>query len=204
MTNNDKYKRAFSVLHASSEIPEVTIMEKTRKFYIHKAVALCAAVVMIMGLATVAYAADVGNIQRHIQVWMHGDKTDAVLDFNADDNSYTSYTLTYEDSDGTLQEQHGGGIAFEPDGTQRALNEQELIEHLDEPEVDFRADGTVWLYYHDKVFDITENFEDTDTCYLQLKEEKDTSYITIRREKVGEGEYQGGYAFSPYSFEEID
>ena len=49
--------------------------------------AACAAAVLTMGLASAAYAADVGGIQRSIQIWVNGDQTDAVLDVR--DSSYT-------------------------------------------------------------------------------------------------------------------
>mgnify|MGYP000769228438 FL=1 len=45
MTNKEKYRRAFGVLHASEDIlTEVTHMETKKHFSLRKAVLLCAAV----------------------------------------------------------------------------------------------------------------------------------------------------------------
>ena len=65
--------------------------------------AACAAAVLTMGLASAAYAADVGGIQRSIQIWVNGDQTDAVLDVRD-----SSYTVTYQDQDGVSHEFGGG------------------------------------------------------------------------------------------------
>ena len=46
MTNKEKYRRAFGVLHASEDIlTEVTHMETKKHFSLRKAVLLCAAVI---------------------------------------------------------------------------------------------------------------------------------------------------------------
>ena len=58
--------------------------------------AACAAIVLAIGISTAGYAANIGGIQRTIQLWIHGDQTSAVLDIN-DDGPYTSYNLSYQD-----------------------------------------------------------------------------------------------------------
>ena len=74
MTNREKYKQAFSVLRASDDFDlEANHMKQTAKqFRLRKAVVLAAACVMVIGSATIAYAADVGGIQRTVQLWLHG------------------------------------------------------------------------------------------------------------------------------------
>ena len=70
MTNKEKYRRAFGVLHASEDIlTEVTHMETKKHFSLRKAVLLCAAVIAVFAMAGVCYAEDVGGIQRTIQLW---------------------------------------------------------------------------------------------------------------------------------------
>lgn len=87
MTNKEKYRRAFGVLHASEDIlTEVTHMETKKHFSLRKAVLLCAAVIAVFAMAGVCYAEDVGGIQRTIQLWCYGDQTDAVLEIQ--DGSY--------------------------------------------------------------------------------------------------------------------
>ena len=109
MTNKERYQRTFSVLHTSAACPkEVTAMTKTKRFRPAKALALCAVIVLVLGLATVAYAADVGGIQRTVQIWFHGDQTDAVL--NVEQGEYTEYSATYVDEEGVTHQIEGGGV----------------------------------------------------------------------------------------------
>lgn len=67
------------------------------------------AFILVGGTGTV-YAANVGGIQRTIQLWIHGDQTDATLDVKEDG----SYNLNYSDENGNTVEQGGGGVAFVP------------------------------------------------------------------------------------------
>ena len=92
MTNKERYQRTFSTLHASEDILMEVKTVKTHKVYVSKLVAVCAAAVMVLALASVAYAKDAGGIQRNVQIWLHGDQTDAVM--VVEDGEYT---LTYTD-----------------------------------------------------------------------------------------------------------
>ena len=97
-------------------------------------IALAAALLLATGSA--AYAADLGSIQRRVQLWLHGDQTDAVMTVEPG-----HYTLEYTDENGETQQRGGGGVAFEPDGTERPLTPEELMEHLNAPEVSYEDDG---------------------------------------------------------------
>lgn len=92
-----------------------------------------------------------------------------------------SYTLRYPDKDGIEHEMGGGGIAIEDDGTERALTEEEMLEHLNEPEVEEREDGTVTVYYLDQKLDVTDKFNEDGVCYVQLEGGEKTIYMTIER-----------------------
>ena len=130
----------------------------------------------VMALGSVAYASDLGGIQRTVQLWLNGEMTDATLTVNEG-----SYTMRYPDKDGTEHEMGGGGIAIEDDGTERALTEEELFEHLNEPEVEEREDGTVTVYYLDQKLDVTDKFNEDGVCYVQLEGGEKTIYMTIKR-----------------------
>ena len=186
MTNEERYKRAFSALHASGDFMEVKTMNKTRKRYIPRLASVCAAAVLIFALAATAYAADLGGIRRTVQVWIHGDLTDAVLDIQGGE-----YTLAYTDIQGQAQERGGGGIAIEAGGTERALTEAEIVEHLDAPEVEYGADGSVTVWWRGKGLDITDKFEDG-VCYVKLTDGGETKYVTVK--------YDHGYAFSDTAY----
>ena len=51
----------------------------------------------------------------------------------------------------------GGGVAIDDNGKERPLTEDEIMEHLDYPQVDFQEDGSVWAYYHNQKMEITDN-----------------------------------------------
>ena len=73
MTNREKYKQAFSVLRASEDF--YLEANHMKRFRLRKAAVLAAACIMVIGSATLAYAVDVGGIQRTVQLWLHGDQT---------------------------------------------------------------------------------------------------------------------------------
>lgn len=189
MTNKEKYKKAFSVIHASDEFSlEVSKMAKIRKRKrINHMVAFIVACVFLIGSSTAAYAANLGGIQRKVQLWIHGNQTEVTIDFNSDG----SYNLNYLDSEGNAVHQSGGGVAFNPDGSERPLSDKELLDHLDDPEVVYKDDGSVWIYYFDQKIDITDKFDDN-VCYAKVSNGKETLYMTIK--------YKKGWATSPYKY----
>lgn len=198
MKDQDMFRKTFDKLHASPDLlTEVLNMTEENKFvsskkkrHIHRYVAAAIAAFVIIGTGGAVYAMDIGGIQRIIQVWVHGDQTNAV--FTIEDGSYT---LEYEDSNGDTVSQSGGGVAFDSDGTERPLTEEELLEELNAPEVEYKDDGSVWVYYLDQKLDITDKFEN-DFCYVKLDSGGQTLYITIK--------YQDSYAISPHSYIQPD
>lgn len=198
MKDQDMFQKTFDKLHASPDLlTEVLNMTEENKFvsskkkrHIHRYVAAAIAAFVIIGTGGAVYAMDIGGIQRIIQVWVHGDQTNAV--FTIEDGSYT---LEYEESNGDTVSQSGGGVAFDSDGTERPLTEEELLEELNAPEVEYKDDGSVWVYYLDQKLDITDKFEN-DFCYVKLDSGGQTLYITIK--------YQDSYAISPHSYIQPD
>lgn len=179
MTNKEKYQRTFSTLHASADIlTEVKEMKANHKLYISKLAAVCAAAVMVLALASAAYAADVGGIRQTVKIWLRGAQTDAV--FESDGNG--RYTLTYTGEDGVERSGGGGGVAIDQFGRERPLTAEELLEELDcdSPEVEFKDNGTTLLYYRDQVIDITEQFDADGFCYYKLNDGERDMYLTIK------------------------
>ncbi len=185
MTNREKYKQAFSTIHASDHFClEVNQMEKTMKHHrVQTVVAVIAACVMLVGSATAAYAADVGGIQRTVQLWLLGEQTDVTIEFDGNGN----YEMDYVDEEGNTQHQGGGGIAYDFFGNERPLTEEELIEELNSPEVRYLDDGSVWVYWYNQKIDITDKFEDG-VCYIKLVNGDETLYMTAK--------YQDGWSAS--------
>ncbi len=188
MIDKKQYQRTFGVLHASGDfLKEETFMQTKRHFSVRRIVFLCAAVILVVSMATVCYAKDVGGIQRTIQLWVHGDQTSAVMDIQDG-----HYTLTYEDAQGNSHERGGGGVAYEPDGSERPLTEEELMEQLNMPEVEYQEDGSVWIYYMDQAMEITDRFNEENFCFVTLKDGADVLYVTIK--------YNDGFACSSIAY----
>ena len=98
MTNGEKYKKAFSVLQTSKgSLQEVENMAKLQKRTKMKTAAAVIAGCIILGGTGTAYAANVGGIQRTVQIWLHGDQTQATLDVSNDG----TYTMEYYNEDGS-------------------------------------------------------------------------------------------------------
>ncbi len=157
MTNKERYKQAFSTLHASQPILlEETNMEKTNKrFKMRPALAAGLAAALIVGCMGVAFAADVGGIQETVRLWFGGSEVEAqVVKTSGDDDSWGSYEFTLPGSDGENVVRGAGGVAIGADGAEHPMTAQEVAEHL-ATEVDRKDDGTVWLYDHDQAYDIT-------------------------------------------------
>ncbi|MFV0517550.1 MAG: hypothetical protein ACK5MV_09145 [Aminipila sp.] len=190
MTNKEKYKQAFSALHVSDEfsleVKKMTNTIKKKKF--NQMVAGIAICVLIVGGSATAYAADLGGIQRTIQLWIHGDQTEVNIDYNLDEGSYD---MEYSDSEGNTVHQGGGGVAFDAFGNERPLTQEELLDSLNAPEVVYKEDGSVWIYYFDQKIEITDKFND-EICYAKVSNGKETLYMTVQ--------YQNGWSSSPNKY----
>lgn len=194
MTDKEKFQKTFDKLHASPdvlmEVLNMTTNEKVVPFrkrrYIPKVAAAVAALVLVVGSGSAAYAMDLGGIQRVVQVWIHGDQTNAT--FTVENGTYT---LDYKDAEGKDVHQGGGGVAFNADGSERPLTEEELWNEINAPEVSYEDNGKVFLYYLDQKLDITDKFEDG-ICYIELQVDGKIQYMTIK--------YQNGYAMSPHGY----
>ena len=144
MTNKEKYKQAFDTLSASVnfslEVDKMSILNRKHKLKtIAAAVAACLMCCMCLFVTAApgpAYASDLGGIQRKVQLWIHGDQTTATLTINSDG----SYTGTYADKDGKNKEFGGGGIAFNQDGSERSLTQEEIMEELNAPDIEYEKD----------------------------------------------------------------
>ncbi len=190
MTNKEMYKRAFSALHASGEFVEVNTMKKAKPVRLKRVAVLCAAVIFVLALASVAYAADVGGIQRQIQIWVDGDETDAILTVNHE-GVYT-VILDPANPNGGQVVQEGGGLAIDSMGNTRPLNEDEILEYLDTPDVRCKEDGSIWVSYREQHMNITDMFDENGVCHVMLDNGEETLYITVNRD--------GGYSVSTKAY----
>ena len=82
MMDKEQYKKTFDTVASFGMEPlEVRrIMKNSRKHaYMNKIAAAAAVVAVLAGSTGVAYAANVGGIQRTLQLWLYGDQTNAEL-----------------------------------------------------------------------------------------------------------------------------
>ena len=184
MTDREKYKKTFSALQPERDYldalkeTEIIKMKDKKRMSVPKLLAACIAVVAILAaMSAGVYAADLGGIQRKIQVWTKGELTDAELNITTDGQ----YTLSYTDENGETRESEGGGTAYDIFGRERPLTEDEIIEHLNEPQVILEDDGRVMLYCRDQKMDLTDKFEDG-VCHVKLTIDGKPLYITVARE----------------------
>lgn len=188
MNNKEKYKKAFSVLHTSDTNLswEVKSMAKMKRKH---TIAVASAAVIGCALigGTSAYAANLGGIQRTVQLWIHGDQTDATLTIN-NDGDESSFSYNYTDENGETQEVQGGGLAMDADGTTHPLTEDDILEEMSRPDVEYLDDGTIMVYYKNQKIDITDKFDKDKVCYLKIADGDKTLYLTVK--------YQNGFACS--------
>lgn len=189
MTNKERYKQAFAPLHVSADFAwEAESMKRSTKARSIKRIILLAAAIALLAVsATAAYAADVGGIQRTIQIWVRGDRTDATMEFDGSGG----YTMSYTDASGAQRTQSGGGVAYGPFSEERPLTEDELLTELMMPDVRYEEDGTIWVYWLDQAVEITDKFENG-VCYVKLTSGEGTQYVTVK--------YDDGYATNPHKY----
>lgn len=177
MTNKEKYKKAFSTLHASDNISlEVKMMEERKSVYrMKKIAAACAAAAIVFGSMTVAYAADLGGIQQKIKAWIHGEQTEMHV---TGDDGKGNYTYTYTDENGETQEFGAGGVAIDDSGNEIPISAEDVLE-VTNSEVKKDADGKIWLYHYAKKIDITDLFGEDGFCRVAVEYDGETTYYEI-------------------------
>lgn len=204
MNNRNEFQKTFEKLHASpdilSEVLDMTSENKVvpmkKKHFIPSTAVAAIALILTIGTGSIAYAMDLGGIQRIVQVWIHGDQTNATL--TIENGEYTTYSLDYKDSEGQDVHQGGGGVAFDENGNERPVTEAELMDHvLRSPEVTWEDDGRIWLYYMNQKMDITDKFVDG-ICYVKLEAGGETKYMTVKYSDPQNGGF--GYGLSTHGF----
>lgn len=178
MTNKEKYKRSFDALQPSKAFNvrlEESPMRRKNTALRRALIVVCALLVFSIA-GTSAYAANVGNVQRIIQVWLHGDLTEATMIV---DEANGSYRLT--DKDGK-EIGGGGGVVENEDGTLRPANKEELEEHLANEVYTDTIDGKMYLLFKNQKMDLTGKFKDSDYYYVTIQDGDDKIFATITKD----------------------
>lgn len=188
MTNKEKYKRAFSVLHASENmILEVMDMENRKKAYEKKLLAAGAAVAVLFGSMTAAYAADIGGIQEKLTMWFHGEEVEVTSSAYGDN----SYKYSFTDSDGNTEEFVAGGVTIDDQGNEHPRSAQEILEDLADS-ITYTDEGRVKLFYYDKEqeIDITDLFDADGVCRVAVQDGEKLVYFTVRDNGDGDFDFE--------------
>lgn len=186
-TNREWYSRTFDTLTPKRDFLAGLATSPKRRMRLPRA-AVTALVALAMAFGGVsAYAANLGGIQRKLQLWIYGDQTNAALTVKDDG----SYTLRYRDRGGKAREQAGGGVVTDAKGHERPATAAEIEKHLEEPDLEETVDGRVMVYYGGARLDITDRFKNG-VCYVKLTRGGKTLYMTVKR--------HGGYATSPDAY----
>ena len=206
MSNKEKYKQAFSVLHASCDISlEVEKMERKAEqnkkvFRMRPVAAACVCVCLLFGSMATAYAADLGGIREKLTTWIHGEQVDVDVTENGDG----SYNFSYQDGD-DVKEFGGGGVSLDADGKQSPLSAEEVLDEAGD-EVVTEKDGTVWLYYRQHKVNITELVKGDKTCKVAITDKDGPVYFDIKFN--GSSGYEIGRSDKPigskYSYKVMD
>lgn len=137
-------------------------------------IGLVLAACLVFTLAVTAYAADIGGIRRIIKLWIQGEQTTVTLDVQEG-----NYTVTAEDGSPIIS---GGGVVMEADGSTRPVTEEEILTHLDQPDLHHKEDGTIWVYYREQKIEITDMFDDSGFCYLELQDDNGILYVLVDKQ----------------------
>lgn len=177
MTNKEKYKKAFSVLHASNQTEmEAKMMEQRKHAYMKKIVAASTAAAIVSCSMTAAYAADLGGIRERLTMWLHGEQTQVTATSNGD----YSYQYTFTDSEDNTNAFVAGGVTVDDFGNKRSASAQEILDDLSD-EIIVGDNGRIFLFYssQNKRIDITDLFDLDGICKVAVKDGKHTVYFTI-------------------------
>ena len=176
MTNKEKFKRAFSALHTSENFAlNLESKPVKRKIRLPKPAVAAITAAAICSSGAICYTADVGGIQRTVQVWLHGDQTTATITVGDGDDQITHYSI--QDSSGN-EVQGGGGVAFNEDGSERPLTTAEMQDYLNMPTTD-TIGHHLYLFYKDQKIDLTDRFDKDGLCYITLIDGKKKIYVTV-------------------------
>lgn len=190
MTDHDNYKKTFDAVAASKmrklEAEQIMTTRKRYKRSMSKMAVVLVATFLLASLSCIAYANDLGGIQRKIQVWIRGELTDVQFNYDPDG----TYQLSYTGENGEQKELGGGGVAYE-NGKERPATMEELMDELNAPNVEYCEDGKAVLFYQNQRMDITDKFHDG-VCYLQINNQGTTLFVTVK--------YQNGLAMSPHRY----
>ena len=163
---------------------ERTTNMENNKTNSRRIIGLVLAACLVFTLAVTAYAADIGGIRRIIKLWIQGEQTTVTLDVQEG-----NYTVTAEDGSPIIS---GGGVVMEADGSTRPVIEEEILTHLDQPDLHHKEDGTIWVYYREQKIEITDMFDDSGFCYLELQDDNGILYVLVDK--------QGGLSTSSTGF----
>ena len=161
-----------TMFHSTEDLghpPERTAKMENKRINSRRIIGLVLAACLVFTLAVTAYAADIGGIRRIIKLWIQGEL----------DVQEGNYTVTAEDGSPIIS---GGGVVMEADGSTRPVTEEEILTHLNQPDLHHKEDGTIWVYYREQKIEITDMFDDSGFCYLELQDDNGILYVLVDKQ----------------------
>ena len=158
---------------------------KTAQRALRPAFVVAISVAAVFGCLGGAYAADLGGIQEKVHLWVNGEAVEATV-VQDPESATGAYTIYFENGEIAGA---GGGIAVEPDGTERPITIDEAVEQFNS-EVDRDENGTVWLYDNGQAYDITDLVVDGSCNVVIQGADGNAAYYEI------EDNHGGGYSYS--------
>ena len=174
MTNSEKYKRAMNASQPSEKIVLEVDTMKTGTHHFGKAfIAVCAVMVLIVSMAAVSYAADIGGFRQTVTMWFRGEKRDVEVE------EIEPGSFEWVDENGETMDMKG--VVVEGDGESRPMTMDEMRDSFDtEATVDKDENGRIWLYYKDQKLDITDKLDKENIAKVTLDDNGKTIYFTVK------------------------
>lgn len=171
MTNRDRIHRAFDALQPSHDI---IVEEKNMNKRIVKTSfsAVCAALILLLGGLTAAYATDLGGFRETMTVWFGGKQHTVEV------TQPQEGMIEWTDEEGHVHS--AGGVAIDDDGAERPVTPEELLanEFSGGPVIDFFDDeGTAFLEFYEHYIEVTDQVP-SGRIEAKLDHDGVTYYIT--------------------------
>lgn len=158
MTDRERYRRAFSAIQPSAALLEGMTMEKTNRNRLpaRRLLVLCTVLVLIISVFSVAYATDLGGFR----IWVNGKLQSGAIDQSKDGS------ITWTSEDGTYVVD--GGYIVLPDGSERPITAEELMEEYRNNPVLYTDKGVI-VAYQDQRYDITEEMQRNNRAVVEFE-----------------------------------
>lgn len=186
MTAQERYKRAISAVQPSGDyVLEGIMMKKQTRKPFRVLAAVCAVLVLTLGAASAAYAADLGGFRETVRLWINGEMAEATA-VQDPDGGFTVVS-------GNQTIQFGGTVDDPETGVERPITLEEAVESWNSnPYVWVNGEGKLLVSYQGQTVDITEAIETDGAARITLEREGEAQTLYVKYD--GDHGYQLSWA----------